>query len=117
MAGAIISGDLRDAILRHVGAIGQIEALLLPQDWDAKQVAARLDASETESLSRRWVDGLFVRNEGSYGYVCQSPDGPDMGDRLAAACSRHLISVTSMIHAKPRRIGAFAGAFGIRKGR
>jgi len=125
MADEIIPGDLRDFILRHIDSIGQLEALLLlrahpDDDWDVKQTAARLYANDgevAEILARLCADGLLCCNEGLYRYACQSPDQKAMVDRLADAYSRHLIAVTNMIHAKPRRIREFADAFRFRKDR
>lgn len=125
MADEIIPGDLGDFILRYIDSIGQLEALLLlrahaHEDWDVKQTAARLYASEpevAEFLARLCADGLLACNEGLYRYACQSSDLQNMIDRLATAYARHLIPVTNMIHAKPRRIREFADAFKFRRDR
>jgi hypothetical protein len=45
------------------------------------------------------------------------PEEARMVDRLADAYAKHLIPVTNMIHAKPRRIREFADAFRFRKDR
>jgi hypothetical protein len=125
MADEIIPDDLRDFILRYIDSIGQLEALLLlrthaHEDWDVRRTAARLYASEAEGaefLARLCADGLLSCNDGLYRYACQTPDLQNMVDRLAAAYSQHLIPVTTMIHAKPRRIREFADAFKFRKDR
>jgi len=125
MADEIIPDDLRDFILRHVDSITQLEALILLRahpdaDWDAKRTAARLYASEqevAEALARLCVDGLAACHEELYRYHCATDDLRTMVDRLADAYAHHLIPVTNMIHAKPRRIREFADAFKFRKDR
>jgi AraC-like DNA-binding protein len=125
MAEETIPGDLRDFILRYIDSVGQLEALLLLRahpnmDWDVKQTAARLYASEVEVadiLARLCGDGFLSCREEVYSYARHSPERQDMLDRLAAAYSRHLIQVTNLIHAKPRRIREFADAFKFRKDR
>jgi hypothetical protein len=124
MADEIIPGGLRDFILRYIDSIAQLEALLLLRahptiDWDVKQTASRLYAGEAEVkeiLARLCEDGFLSCNEEVYRYAVQS-DRQDMVDRLATAYSHHLIPVTNMIHAKPRRIREFADAFKFRKDR
>ena len=125
MADDLIPGDLRDFILRYIDSIAQLEALLLlrahaGEDWDAKQTAARLYAGEpevAEVLARLCADGLLCCNDGVYRYAPQSPEQHAMVERLAGAYAQHLIAVTNMIHAKPRRIREFADAFKFRKDR
>ena len=125
MTDGIIPDDLRDFILRHVDSITQLEALILLRahpdtDWDAKQTAARLYASSqevAEVLARLCADGLLACNGELYRYHCETAELRAMVDRLADAYSRHLIPVTNMIHAKPRRIRQFADAFKFRKDR
>jgi hypothetical protein len=125
MADDLIPSDLRDFIFRYIDSIAQLEALLLLRadpdtDWDAKQTAARLYASEpevAEALARLCADGFLTCKEGIYRYGPQSPEQRAMIDRLADAYSRHLIPITNMIHGKPRRIREFADAFKLRKDR
>src|SRR5262249_370374 len=121
----VIPDDLRDFILRHIDSITQLEALILLRaradaDWDAKRTAARLYAGEqevAEALARLCADGLLACNEQLYRYHCPTDDLRRMVDRLADAYAHHLIPVTNMIHAKPRRIREFADAFKFRKDR
>lgn len=125
MADEVIPDDLRGFILRHIDSVAQLEALLLlranpKQAWTATQAAGRLYASEQEVgeiLARLCADGLLHSEEGRYRYQCESTEQQKMVDRLAAAYARHLIPVTNMIHAKPRRIREFADAFRFRKDR
>ena len=125
MPDELIPEDLRDFILRYIDSIAQVEALLLlcrnpNEDWDAARTARRLYTSEQEAtdvLARLCTHGLLACNEGIYRYGCQSADQEHMIDRLAEVYARHLIPVTNMIHAKPRRIREFADAFKFRKDR
>jgi hypothetical protein len=125
MADEIISDDLREFILRYIDSIVQLEALLLLRahpdvDWDVKTATARLYASEPEVgeiLARLCGDGFLSCAEGRYRYSPQMPEEARMVDRLADAYAKHLIPVTNMIHAKPRRIREFADAFRFRKDR
>lgn len=125
MADEIIPDELRDFILKHIDSITQLEALILLRarpdaDWDAKRTAARLYASEQEIadvLARLCADGLLVCEGELYRYHCATDELATMVDRLAEAYAHHLIPVTNMIHAKPRRIRAFADAFKFRKDR
>jgi hypothetical protein len=68
-------------------------------------------------LARLSADGFLASEEGRYRYGSQSPELQAMVDRLAQVYARHLIPVTNMIHAKPRRIREFADAFKFRKDR
>jgi hypothetical protein len=125
MADEIIAGDLREFIGRYIDSIGQLEALLLlrahPHEaWDGSRTAARLYASEAEVaeiLGRLCADGLLSCNDAMYRFEPATPELRNMVDRLATAYARHLIPVTNMIHAKPRRIREFADAFKFRKDR
>ena len=124
MAEEPIPADLRDFILRYIDSVAQLEALLLlranPQEeWDAQKTASRLYASEAEAaavLTRLCEDGLLTCHDGIYRYHPEE-NARDVIDRLAATYARHLIPVTNMIHAKPRRIREFADAFRFRKDR
>jgi hypothetical protein len=124
MADEPIPGDVRDFILRHIDSVAQLEALLLlrgnpDETWNVNTMARRLYAGEqeiVEVLTRLCEDGLLSVTDGIYHYDC-APDLRCVVDRLAAVYSRHLIPVTNMIHAKPRRIREFADAFKIRKDR
>jgi hypothetical protein len=118
-----VPGDLRDFIVRYIDSIAQLEALLLlranPADeWTPAEVAARLYTSEqdaAEVLARLCDDALAFCNKGIYRFGCETTELRDLVDRLAEAYSQHLIPVTNMIHAKPRRIRQFADAFKFRK--
>jgi hypothetical protein len=125
MADELVPRDVGDFILRHIDSIAQLEALLLlrahpEQAWDVATLARRLYATGAEVeqvLARLCADGLASANEGAYRYECRTVELQNSVDRLAGAYSRHLIAVTNMIHAKPRRIREFADAFKFRKDR
>jgi hypothetical protein len=120
-----IPADLRDFILKYLDSVAHLEALLLlranPEvSWDIPTTAKRLYIAEqqaSEVLGRLCTDGLLQCERGIYRYEGQSADHRSMTDRLADAHSRHLIAITNLIHAKPRRIREFADAFKFRKGR
>jgi hypothetical protein len=125
MADELIPGNVRDFILRHIDSVAQLEALLLlrgnPDEiWDIARMAKRLYANEQEIadvLARLCEHGLAAVSEGGYGYDCKITETQEVVDRLAEVYSRHLIPITNMIHAKPRRIREFADAFKLRKDR
>lgn len=120
-----IPDDVRNFIFRHIDSVTQLEALLLlhrmPDEyWDVAKTAKRLYASETdvaEVLARLCNDGLLSLNKGVYRYDCKIEDKRAIVDLLAAVYRKYLISVTNIIHGKPRRIREFADAFRLRKER
>lgn len=122
MADDPIPGDVRDFILRHIDSIAQLEALLLlradsTQTWDAARVAARLYAGRDEIrevLVQLCADGLLTCKDDIFHFEC-SPEMQAAVDRLVTVYRQHLIPVTNLIHAKPRRIREFANAFKFRK--
>jgi hypothetical protein len=125
MVDEVVPDDVRAFIVRHIDSVAQLEALLLlransDEDWEVSRVAARLYTGEkevAELLARLCADGLLTCTDTLYRYGGQTPEQRDMIDRLAAVYARHLIPVTNMIHAKPRRIREFADAFKFRKDR
>jgi hypothetical protein len=125
MTDSPIPADIQDFIIRHIDSVTQLEALLLlrsnlDETWDSSATAKRLYTSEqevAEALALLCHDGLLSVSEGTYRYDCATPKQRDLVDRLAMIYSRQLISVTNVIHAKPRRIRQFADAFRLRKDR
>ena len=119
-----IPAEVRDFIFRHIDSVAQLEALLLirsnPHEiWDIPRTAKRLYTTHqevAEALARLCDDGLLSVAEGRYRDNA-SREQRILVDQLAAVYSRHLIPVTNMIHAKPRRIRQFADAFKFRKDR
>lgn len=125
MVGDVVPDDVRAFIVRHIDSVAQLEALLLlranpEEDWEVGRVAARLYTGEqevAELLVRLCADGLLTCENDLYRFAGQPPEIREMIDRLAAVYAKHLIPVTNMIHAKPRRIREFADAFKFRKDR
>ena len=120
-----VPDDLRDFILRHIDSVAQLEALLLlranpDEKWDVAKTAERLYAGEQEvaaTLARMCADGLLQCQEGIFRYAPEPTALRATVDRLADLYARHLIPVTNLIHAKPRRIRQFADAFKFKKDR
>lgn len=123
MADQYVPDRIRDFILKHIDSVAQIEALLLvrsnPQErWNVSQIAARLYTSETEvaeALDRLCAAGLLALDNDIYRFEGISPESAALIQELLALYARHLIPVTNIIHAKPRRIRSFADAFRFRK--
>ena len=123
MADQYVPGRIRDFIVKHIDSVAQIEALLLvrsnPQErWNVSQIAARLYASETEvgeALDRLCTAGLLILDDSTYRLEGISPENAALIQDLLTIYARHLIPVTNIIHAKPRRIRSFADAFRFRK--
>ena len=119
-----IPGDLREFIMRHIDSVAELEALLLlranpNESWDVALVARRLYTNETQitaPFARFCEEGLLTCTDHIYKYA-PTPELAALMDKLAEAHTRHLISVTNLIHAKPRRIREFADAFKLRKDR
>jgi hypothetical protein len=125
MADEPIPADLREFILKYIDSVAHLEALLLlranPQaSWDVSTTAKRLYTTEqqtSEVLDRLCADGLVSSKDETYRYEGHPAELRVMVDRPADPYSRHLIPITNMIHAKPRRIREFADAFKFRKDR
>lgn len=120
-----VPDDIRDFIQRHIDSVAQLEALLLMRNnpgerWDTAKMARRIYTSEEETaelLARLAADGFLSTSDAGYAYDRNDAAKRDIVDRLALVYSRHLIAVTNIIHAKPRRIRQFADAFKFRKDR
>jgi hypothetical protein len=115
-----IPDDVREFILRHINSVAQLEALLLlwsnpEKDWDGGAMARRLytdDREASEVLAQLTADGLLSEHQGTYRF---SGDWHAIVRKMAEVYAKQLIPITNMIHAKPRRIRAFADAFKFRK--
>jgi hypothetical protein len=124
MADGLVPNDVLEFIRRHIDSVAQLEALLLlranaNEEWDAAKAAKRLYTTEqdiADVLARLCADGFLVCKDNVYRYEC-APEQRQKVDRLASVYSRHLIPVTNVIHARPRRIREFADAFKFRKDR
>ena len=119
MADDPVPKHLRDFIARYIDSVAQLEALLLlrgnaAERWGIEPVAQRLYIPPEEALeilqhlSRH---GLLSADNGVFQYACAEPDLRKTVDELAETYRRQLIPITQLIHAKPRRIRAFADAF------
>jgi hypothetical protein len=123
MTDELIPGEARDFILRHIDSVAQLEALLLLRanaqaGWSVGETAKRLYTGEreiAEVLTRLRSDGFLTITGETYRYDCATPELRELVNRVADVYARHLIPITNMIHAKPRRIREFADAFKLRK--
>jgi DNA-binding GntR family transcriptional regulator len=124
MADPYIPDEIRDFILRHIDSVAQVEALMLVhsnprENWTLPQIAARLYISEVaaaEALDRLCADGLLAFADQTYSLEGISEENARHLEQLLKLYGRHLIPVTNIIHAKPRKIRSFADAFKFRKG-
>ena len=124
MTNDLVPTDVRDFIQRHIDSVAQLETLLLlranpDENWDVARISKRLYATEREIadvLARLNADGFLQCKDNAYRYECAA-EAQHKVEQLANVYSRHLIAVTNMIHAKPRRIREFAEAFKFRKDR
>jgi hypothetical protein len=119
MADEPVPKHLRDFIARYIDSVAELEALLLlrsnpAERWGIEPVASRLyiaPAEALEILDRLARGGLLSADNGVFRYECTSPELRQAVDELAETYRLQLIPITKLIHAKPRRIRAFADAF------
>lgn len=119
----LIPAELREFLARHVDSIVHLEALLLARGspetaWDVVTTAKRLYIGEQEAietLAHLVEQGLVVRQDTGYKFGPRSQELEQLVDLLAHHYVRHLIPITNLIHAKPRRIRQFADAFKLKK--
>lgn len=122
MAEDFIPDDVRAFILRYIESIAHLEALLLlrrspDHAWTAAATSARLYISEAEAasvLGKLCADGLVTFDGKIYSVDVANNLSETIG-RVAEAYTQHLIPVTNMIHARPRRLREFSDAFKLRK--
>jgi hypothetical protein len=118
-----IPAELKDFLARHIDSIAQLEALLLSRGsagavWDAPATSKRLYIGEQEAaatLAHLAEQGLLMRAAAGYKFSPQSAELAGVVDLLAHHYARHLIPITNLIHAKPRRIRQFSDAFKLKK--
>ena len=111
-------------LLRHIDSVAQLEALLLfrahpERGWTAESLAARLYISPEQAaplLASMRGDGLIEPTNDGFTYKGGTSEQRQVIDRLADYYASHLVGVTNLIHAKPRRIREFAKAFRLKKG-
>ena len=118
-----ISPAVRTLVAERIDSVPELEAVLLlresPRVWSAEEAGTRLYVSSTvaahvlRTLAER---GFFAEDAGRFRYAPATRELADAVDQLALAWSRHLVTVTQMIHAKPsRNVRDFANAFRFRK--
>jgi hypothetical protein len=123
MSDETLSGEVREFLARHIDSVAQLEALLLlredPQShWDAQALAKRLyigDQEAAEVLSHLESHGLVARSESTFRFQPISDELAHVTGLTASHYRRHLIQITNIVHAKPRRIRQFADAFKLKK--
>lgn len=119
----LLPAELREFLENNIDSIAQLEALLLLRDasdtvWDTQSIAKRLYAPEHDALkalAHLAGCGLITRKGDRYEFDPQS-DGLSQSVALLADYYRsHLISITNLVHSKPRRIQQFADAFKLKR--
>ncbi len=114
---------VRILIAERIDSVPELEALLLARDhatrdWSAEEAGQRLYVSTLVAahiLKALQERGFLAETNGRYHYAPESPELGEGVDQLAAAYSRHLVTVTEMIHSKPsRNVRDFAKAFRMR---
>lgn len=116
--------EVKDLLLRHIGSVAHLEALLFlrthaGESWDTRTLAKRLYASETEmaaAVTDLGNDGFLAMKDGLYRYAPRPEHEPKI-DALAKAYTHQLITITNAIHNRRRHIEAFSDAFKLRKDR
>lgn len=119
-----LSEDVTDFIVREIGSVAELEALLLVRaepatSWDAPGLATRLYVDAAEAF--RVIEALRARgfvhadNAGKVRYAA-SPDVEARIADVATAYRRFLIPITNIIHGKARSSAQqFADAFRLRE--
>ena len=123
MSDQLLPHDLLEFLARHIDSIAQLEALLIARAapdtvWDAQSASKRLYIGEQEAsdtLAHLAEHALLIRELTGYKFCPQSPELSRGVELLAEYYKRHLIPITNLIYAKPRRIRQFADAFKLRK--
>jgi hypothetical protein len=119
-----ISETVRAVITEHIDSVPELEAILLlrrarDREWTADAAGARLYVSTTVAehlLAALTARGFFASTPAGYRYAPATTQLEAAVDALAAAYSEHLVTVTHLIHSKPRGgVRQFAEAFDLRK--
>src|SRR5689334_25093882 len=84
MSGEPLPEEVKDLLLRHIGSVAHLEALLFlrthaSESWGARTLAKRLYASETEmvaALAELGNDGFLAMKDGLYRYAPRPEDEP-----------------------------------------
>ena len=120
-----VPDDIAEFLGRYIDSIAQLEALLLVRrqpdaSWTVGSIARRLYVSESDAtavLDTLCSDGLLTLQKGIYRFAATTDERKAQVDRVDEFYSRHIIPVTNLIHAKPRRLREFSDAFKFRKDR
>lgn len=123
MRGDSIPADVRAFILKYIGSIAKLEALLLlrrdPQGaWTASAAAQRLyvpSEAAAELLQQLRTEGFLVQNGDTYRYECRTVELQQGVDRLADVYAHQLIPVTNLVHSIQSPLREFSDAFRLRK--
>jgi hypothetical protein len=123
MPDQVLPAELQEFLAKHIDSIAQLEALLLLREspnaaWCAHSLAKRLyirDREAVQVLSHLAAHGLVVRDADAYRYAPTSDVLAHLTNLLAEYYRHHLIPITNLVHAKPRRIRQFADAFKLKK--
>jgi hypothetical protein len=122
LAGDVIPEDIHHFVLTHIDSVAQLEALLLLQrnpneTWTAAGAAHRLYIDEREALKvleHLCGSELITCSEQNFRFS-SDPEVQNTVERLGTVYSRQLITITNLIHSKPRRLREFSDAFKIWK--
>jgi hypothetical protein len=123
MAEQLLPAELREFLENNIDSIAQLEAVLLLRQssdlvWDAQSIAQRLYVAEHDArnaLAHLVGRGLIARQGDRYEFAPQSEQLARGVVILADYYRSHLISITNLVHSKPRRIQQFADAFKLKK--
>jgi hypothetical protein len=124
MATEDIPADLRDFLLRYIDSVAQLEALILlndaPEGWTPNRLAARLYIPDDQALpllhSLRETGFVEIAND-QFRYTGGNAEQQQTIRRLTEYYASHIVSVSHLIHSKPRRIREFAKAFRLKRDR
>jgi hypothetical protein len=113
MSEEALSEEIQEFLLRHIGSVAHLEALLFfrahpAETLDARSLARRLYVRESEmvaALAELAGDGFLVLENGLCRYA---PPGDDQAriDAVADAYTHQLIAITKLIHDNRRNIEA-----------
>jgi hypothetical protein len=123
MSEQVLPAELREFLENNIDSIAQLEAVLLLREspdpaWDAQSIAQRLYVPEHDALyalAHLVGRGLIARQADRYEFAPQSERLARGVVLLSDYYRSHLISITNLVHSKPRRIQQFADAFKLKK--
>jgi hypothetical protein len=127
MASNYVPADVAEFVIEKIDSVAHMEALLLlrrnsKEKWSIPGLSERLYVSRNraaELLARLCAQGIVAADPGDrslYQYRPNSPELHQILNRVADTYAKHLVSVTNLIHSRPRiRVQEFADAFKFRK--